>query len=89
MSCGTWNVRSRYRSRSFTTVARELATYKLDLVGVQEVRRKKGGTISQGIAHFSLEKETKIITCGNDLLYTTAHYQHLEEQSLLVRGCRI
>jgi len=50
------------RSRSVRAVARELARYKLDLVGVQEVRRKKGGTLSQGIAHFSLEKETKIIT---------------------------
>jgi hypothetical protein len=28
-----------------TTVARELGKYKLDLVGVQEVRWKKGGTV--------------------------------------------
>jgi hypothetical protein len=32
---GTWNVRSLYRASSPTAVARELATYKLDLVGVQ------------------------------------------------------
>jgi hypothetical protein len=30
------------------TVARELARYKLDLVGVQEVRRDKGGTVRAG-----------------------------------------
>jgi hypothetical protein len=30
---GTWNVRSLYRSGSLTAVARELATYKLVLVG--------------------------------------------------------
>jgi hypothetical protein len=31
-------VRSMYRSGSPKTLARELAKYKLDLVGVQEVR---------------------------------------------------
>jgi hypothetical protein len=41
---GTWNVRSLYRSGSFKTVARELGKYKLNLVGVQEVRWDKGGT---------------------------------------------
>ena len=38
MRFGTWNVRSLYRANSLTTVARELVTCKLDLVGVQEVR---------------------------------------------------
>jgi hypothetical protein len=41
---GTWNVRSLYRSGSLKTVARKLGKYKLDLVGVQEVRWDKGGT---------------------------------------------
>jgi exonuclease III len=40
---GAWNVRSLYRSGSLKTVARELGRYKLDLVGVQEVRWDKGG----------------------------------------------
>jgi hypothetical protein len=35
---GTWNVRSLYRAGSLMAAARELARYKLDLVGVQEVR---------------------------------------------------
>jgi hypothetical protein len=30
------------------TVARELARYKLDLVGVQEVRWDEGGTVRAG-----------------------------------------
>ena len=38
MRFGTWNVRSLCRVRSLTAAARELARYKLDLVGVQEVR---------------------------------------------------
>jgi hypothetical protein len=44
MRFGTWNVRSLYRVGSFTTVAREFGKYKLDLVGVLEVRWEKGGT---------------------------------------------
>jgi exonuclease III len=48
MSFATWNVRSVYRSRSLITVARELAKYKLDLVGVQEVRWDKEGTVRAG-----------------------------------------
>jgi len=42
MRSGTWNVRSLYSSGSVRAVARELARYKLDLVGVQEVRWDKG-----------------------------------------------
>jgi endonuclease/exonuclease/phosphatase family metal-dependent hydrolase len=41
---GTWNIRRLYRIGSLKTVARELGKYKLDLVGVQEVRWEKGGT---------------------------------------------
>jgi exonuclease III len=44
MRFGTWNVRSLYRIGSLKTVVRELQKYKLDLVGVQEVRWEKGGT---------------------------------------------
>jgi exonuclease III len=44
MRFGTWNVRSLYRSGSLKTVVRELGKYKLDLVGVQDVRWDKGGT---------------------------------------------
>jgi len=32
--------------------ARELARYKLDLVGIQEVRRAKGGTVRAGDYNF-------------------------------------
>jgi hypothetical protein len=38
MRFGTWNIRSLYRAVSLKTVARELGKYKLDLLGVQEVR---------------------------------------------------
>ena len=38
MRFGTWNVMSLCRAGSLTAAARELARYKLDLVGLQEVR---------------------------------------------------
>jgi exonuclease III len=44
MRFGTWNVRSLYRAGSLKTVTRELGKYKIDLVGVQEVRWEKEGT---------------------------------------------
>jgi len=58
MGFGTWNVRRLYRAGS--AAARELARYKLDLVGVQEVRWVRGGTVRAGNYNFfSVEKETK------------------------------
>ena len=52
MRCGTWNVRSLYRVGSLTAAARELARYKLDLVGVQEVRWDNGSTVRTGDYNF-------------------------------------
>jgi hypothetical protein len=45
---GTWNVRSLYRAGSLTAAARKLTRYKLDLMGVQEVRWDKKGTVEAG-----------------------------------------
>jgi len=56
---------------SLTAAAKELARYKLDLMGVQEVRLGKGGIPKQGIIVFSMEKETKIINWEQVFLYTT------------------
>jgi exonuclease III len=44
MRFGIFNVRSLHRTGALKTVARELGKYKLDLVGVQEVRWEKSGT---------------------------------------------
>jgi exonuclease III len=48
MRFGTWNVTSMYRAGSLRTVAEEISKYKLDLVGVQEVRWDRGGTKPAG-----------------------------------------
>ena len=49
---GTWNVRSLYRAGSLKAAARELARYKLDVVGVQEFRWDKEGTVRAGDYNF-------------------------------------
>jgi exonuclease III len=61
---GTWNVRSLYRAGSLMTVAKELATYKLDLVDVQEVRWDKGGTVRAGDYNFLYGKGNEIHQLG-------------------------
>jgi hypothetical protein len=48
MRCGTWNVSSIYRAGSFRVVAGEISKYKLELVGVKEVRWGAGGTEQAG-----------------------------------------
>jgi exonuclease III len=44
MRLGTWIIRSLHGTGTLKTAVRELGKYKLDLVGVQEVRWEKGGT---------------------------------------------
>jgi hypothetical protein len=66
MEYGIWrfdtlNVRSLYRAGSLKTVSRELARYKLDVVGVQEVRWEGGGTEPEGEYTFSVEREMGIM----------------------------
>ena len=64
MRFGTWIVRSLYRVGSLIAAARELARYKLDLVGVQEVRWDKQSTVkSRGLYSF-LWKGNKIHQLG-------------------------
>ena len=49
-----------------TTVARELVKYKFDLVGVQEVRWDKGGTVRAGDYTFFFGKKKVIIRREED-----------------------
>jgi hypothetical protein len=71
MRFGKWTVRSLYRSWSFTTVVRELARYKLDLLGVQEVRWDKAGTVRAGDYTFSYGKRERNSSVG-DRVFRTA-----------------
>ena len=70
MKFGTWNDRSLYRSGFLTAAARKLARYKLDLVGVQEVRWDKGGTVRAGDYNFFLWKKKQKSSVGNRIFCT-------------------
>jgi exonuclease III len=48
ISFSTWNVRNVYRAGSLMIVAKEISKYKLDLVGVQEVRWDRDDTETAG-----------------------------------------
>jgi hypothetical protein len=61
MRSGTWNVRSLYRAGSLMKVAKETSKYKLDLVGVQEVRWDGGGTEPAGEYTFFYGKGMRIM----------------------------
>jgi len=52
------------------TVTRELARYKLDLVGVQQIRWDKGGPVRARNYSFSMEQEMDIINWEQNFLYT-------------------
>jgi exonuclease III len=77
MRFGTWNVRSLYRSVSLKTVARELGKYKLDLVGVQEVRCNKGGTERAEVYTFFYGAGNKDHQLGIGFLCIRESYQQL------------
>jgi hypothetical protein len=56
MKFGSWNVRCLYRSVSLKTATSELAKYKLDLVGTQDVRRDKLVNEQQTLFYISVWK---------------------------------
>jgi hypothetical protein len=62
MRFGTGIVRSLYGAVSLKTVTRKLVNYKLDLVAVQEVRCRKGGSELAGDNANSMEMGMLIIT---------------------------
>jgi hypothetical protein len=51
-----WNMQSLYKVGSLMTVSRELSRYRLDLVGVQEVRWEGSGTVPAGEYIFFMER---------------------------------
>jgi hypothetical protein len=61
---GTWNIRSQYRTGSLMTVSRELSRYRLDLVGVQEVKWEGSGTIHAGEYTFFYGKGNEVHKLG-------------------------
>ncbi len=71
MRFGTWNVRRLYRAGSLIAAARELARYKLDLVGVQQIRWDNEGTVISGDYNFFYGKGNENHQLGKEFLYIT------------------
>jgi hypothetical protein len=67
MRFGMWHVRSSYRAGSLVTVSKELSKYKIDLVGVQEVRREGGGSEPAGEYKFFYGKGNEKHEVGTGL----------------------
>jgi hypothetical protein len=65
-----WNVGSLYRAGSLTATARELARYKLDFVGVQEVRWDKGSRVKSREFLSFLWKRKRKLSIGNKIFCT-------------------
>jgi len=62
-----------------TAAAMELTRYKLDLVGMQKVRGKKGSTLRAGNYNFLCGKGNESHQFGTGCLNKTEQYQQLRE----------
>jgi hypothetical protein len=67
---GAGNFRSLYRAGSLRTVAEEVSKYKLDLLGVQEVRWGGGGTEPAGEYTFLYGKRNENHELGTGFFCT-------------------
>jgi hypothetical protein len=84
---GMWNVRGLYNVGSLMTVLKELPKYKLDLVGVQEVRWEGSGTEPAGEYIFFYGKWNEYHKLGTGFLSIRESHQQLRRLSLLLIGC--
>jgi exonuclease III len=68
MRFGTWDVRSLNRAGALMAAAKDISKYKLDLVGVQEVRWDGGGTEPAGGYTFFYGKRNENHELGTGFL---------------------
>jgi hypothetical protein len=69
------------------TVSSELSRHRLDLVGVQEVRWERSGTVPAGEYTVFYGKENENHELGTGFLYIRESYQQLRGLSLIMIGC--
>jgi hypothetical protein len=86
MKFGVCKVSSPYNAGSLMTVEKEISYYESDSVGVQEVRRDRGGTEPASDEYtFFYGKGNENLGTGS--LYIRESYQQFRGYSLLAIGC--
>jgi hypothetical protein len=78
MRFGTWNVRSLCRVGAIRSVVEELKKYKLDLVGVQEVRWEGEGYQTADSYRFFCRKGNVNPHKGQDFSHIIESFQQLK-----------
>ena len=82
-------MRRLYRSGSFTTIAKELGIYKLDLVDVHEVRWYTGGMVRAGDYIFLYGKGNKNHQFKTGFLIHHRRVSQVKRLELLEIRCHI
>jgi len=82
MKIGNWKFRSPYRAGSLKAAARELSRYKLDVVGLQEVRWEKWGTVREGDYDFFNGKGNENHQIGTGFYFCTPLNSNSSEECL-------
>jgi hypothetical protein len=82
-----WIVRSLYREGSNMTVVKEISKYKLDLVGVQEVRWDRNDTEPVGKYTFFYGKGNENHELGTGFYVHKRIISAVKGQRLLMIGC--
>jgi hypothetical protein len=78
MRFGNWKIRSLYRIGAIKSVVGELGKYKLDLVGVKEVRWEEEGYQTADNYTFLMEKGILITSKEQDFSYIIESFQQLK-----------
>jgi exonuclease III len=87
MRFGTWNIRSLCRVGTLMIVSRELPRYRLDIVGVQEVRWEDSDTEPAGEYKFVYGKGMRNMKWVEAFLYIKTIISAVKGVRMLVIVC--